>query len=371
MSREYKNFLRLRGRAYGPERRSNLAKEILQDSTPLPKPVDYKDIDEEFKRWVDEDLAISFENEKVPTIALFSNQRFSEYMQTWQKVDNKKNLLLNFKTVSRENNPKAGTIVGQTRNIPGERTYLMRRVESRDRAGRKYYTDYRVKQPFSIDLVYTVNIVTNKFEFLNDFNLMVNEKFKAIDCYIRPNGHFMAMKLNDISDKSEYSIDNRQFYSQAYNITVMAYIMPEDSFVVEERPDLKFIGVEGDSVGHSYAEIEELPCDYEKESEYDYQPIKITIHFEPCDRKYKFTMDSNFRAVEVSTENVRSYKIYVNDEEVEIGENFILRPNDIVNIKSLYRYIQGEPSDITINGFDPTSTYKKSDGATETIIEYS
>ena len=136
MSRAYKNILRLRPRPYGQERRENLTKEVLKDSTPLPVPVDYKDIDEEFKRWVDEDLSVSFEGEKIPTVALFSNQRFSEYMQTWQNVDKKKNMLLNFKTITRENNPKAGTIVGDTRNIPGERTYLMRRIESRDRAGR-------------------------------------------------------------------------------------------------------------------------------------------------------------------------------------------------------------------------------------------
>lgn len=49
MSRVYKNILKLRPGAYGPERRMNLAKEVLKDSTPLPKPLEYKDIDEEFK----------------------------------------------------------------------------------------------------------------------------------------------------------------------------------------------------------------------------------------------------------------------------------------------------------------------------------
>ena len=54
------------------------------------------------------------------------------------------------------------------------------------------------------------------------------------------------MKLNDISDESEYSIDNRQYYSQSYNITVMAYIIKEDDYIVVERPEMKFVGFEGE-----------------------------------------------------------------------------------------------------------------------------
>ena len=371
MSRRYKNILKLKNKAYGPERRANLAKEIVKDSTPLPLPVEYKDIDEEFKRWVEEDLGVSYEGEKLPTIALFSNQRFTEYMQTWQNVDAKKNILLNFKTVTRENNPKAGTIVGKTMNIPGERTALMRRVVSYDRAGRRYYTDYRMKQPFAIDLIYTVSIVTNKYELLNDFNQLMNDKFKSIDCYIRPNGHFMPMKLNDISDKSEYSIDNRQFYSQSYNITVMAYIITKDSMVVEERPEMKFLGFEGERTKHSYAEVEELPCQYEKESEYAYVPITITVHLEACDSKYKFTMDCDFAVSNVEGNNIRNFKFYISDVETELEEGVRIRKNDVVKITNVNKVRYFESGDIIINGFDPTATYKKSEGVDEKTISYS
>lgn len=351
MSREYKNVLKIKDGAYGPERRKNLAKEILKDSSPLPNPLEYKDIDEEFCRWVEEDLDISFEGERVPTISLFSNQRFSEYMQSWQNVDDKKNLLLNFKTISRENNPKAGTIVGQTRNIPGEPTFLMKRVEAIDNAGRKYYIDYRVKQPISVDLIYTVSIVTSKYELINEFNILMNDKFKSIDCYIRPKGHFIPMKINDISDKSEYSIDNRQYYSQSYNITVMAYIMTEDSFIVEERPELKFLGFEGDRNKTSYAEIEELPCGEKEESSDNYIPINLTIHFGKCDSGYKFIIDEYFQAKDITLTNVRYFKIFVNDEETILDENFKVKPNDEIKIKGLIRFKTSEDSVIMVDGF--------------------
>ena len=138
MSRVYKNTLKLRNKPYGTELRKNMAKEILKDSTPLPQTLLYKDIDEEFERWVKEDLYMSFEGEALPTISLFSNQRFSEYMQSWENVDDKKNLILNFKAISRENNPKAGTIVGQSRNIPGEHSIVMKSIEAYDKNKRKY-----------------------------------------------------------------------------------------------------------------------------------------------------------------------------------------------------------------------------------------
>lgn len=354
MSRVYKNKLNLREKAYGTERRRNLAKEIVKDSTPLPKTLLYKDIDEEFKNWVENDLYISFEGKTIPTISLFSNQRFSEYMQSWENVDNKKNLILNFKTISRESNPKIGTIVGDARNIPGEHSVLMKTVEAYDKNNRKYFIDYRLKQPKAIDFIYTISIVTNKYELLNKFNLLINDKFKSINCYIRPNGHFIPMKLNDISDESEYSIDNRQFYSQSYNITVMGYIIEESDYIVEERPDVKFVGFDGDK--NTYADIEELPI-CEEIPTVLYIPIKLTICFDRCDNSYKFIIDTDFQFKSFETDNIRNFRIFVNDRETKLDENFKVQENDEIKIKGVTRYNVFNDSKIIINGFKYTETY--------------
>ena len=106
MSRNYKNIIKLKRDVVGKERRENLTKEVLQNATPLPEPLEYEDIDKEFERWVSEDLDISFEEQKLPTYLMLSNQRFSEYLQSWEHVDEKKNLILNFKAITRENNPR-------------------------------------------------------------------------------------------------------------------------------------------------------------------------------------------------------------------------------------------------------------------------
>lgn len=360
MSRAYKNTLNLRGRAYGTERRKNLAKEILKDSTPLPKTLLYKDIDDAFSKWAEEDLRITFDGEVVPTFSLYSNQRFSEYMQSWQNVDDKKNLILNFKTITRENNPKAGTIVGQSKNIPGEHSILMKTVEAFDKNNRKYYIDYRLKQPLSVDLVYTISLVTNKYELLNEFNLIVNDRFKSLQCYIRPNDHFIPMILNDISDESEYSIDNRQFYSQSYNITVKAYIITENDYIVEERTEVKLLGYEGDR--STYADIEEMPvCSNDTDTDYQYIPIILTVNFEYCRSSYKFTIDTDFQAKDIELDNVRSFKVFVNDVQVEMNENFKVKENDVIHFKNVIRYNTYQSSKIKINGFKYTETYNLSD----------
>jgi hypothetical protein len=363
MSRDFKNRLRLFDRSYGKTRRENLAKEVLQDNTPLPKPVEYSDIDKEFEKWVDEDLSISYEGERIPTYMLLSNQRFSEYLQSWGSVDEKRNFLLNFKAITRENNPKLGSLNGDSRNIPGDVTFLMKRVSAVDKAGRKYYIDYKVKQPIPMDFSYTISLITNKYELLNMFNMKVNEKFKAINCYIRPNGHFMPMKLEDISDESEYSIDNRQFYSQSYNITVMGYIMPEDSFTVEETPVLKFYFGENER-NKTYAEIEEIDCG-EPYNPYEYQKLKLTPNIDKCKDSYKFRIDTDFKATEISSENAITYNLSINDKpykKEDIEENpslIILRENDEVKITNIRRYRTSEDSTVVINGYDYTRAVQK------------
>lgn len=351
-SRDFKNFLPLKDKSYGLERRQNLTKEELSNSSPFPNPITYKDIDQEFHRWVEEDLHMSFEDKELPTFDFFSNQRFTEYMQSWENVDEKRNLLVNFKAITRENNPKGGTIIGDSKNIPCDRTYLMKRVQARDKNDRPYFIEYRMKQPFAIDLNYKITLVTNKYELINEFNQLINDKFKAIDCYIRPKGHFIAMKLNDISDDSEYSIDNREFYSQSYSITVMGYIIREDDFIVEEKPMLKFQGFDGEEPRHTFVEIEDIPMEC-PENEYYYQPIMITISMDDCKEKIKFTLDCDFHLeyIEMS-EYLNGFRLFVNDEEVLERENIDMKEGDEIKINHLRRRKSGEISVIKLIGYN-------------------
>ena len=327
-SRDFKNFMGYDNQPDPKELRLNYDKEELKDGSPFPNPLTYEDIDREFKKWVEESLEISYEGEKLPTMTLFSNQRFSEYMQSWKFTDENQNPILNFKTILRENNPKSGTINGESKNIPGEHTWLMKRLTATDKNNREYYIEYRMKQPFSVDLLYKVSIFTNKFELLNNFNTLVNDRFKAITAYIRPNGHYISMILTDISDDSEYSINDRQYYSQSYSITVRAYIITEDSFVVHEVPRLSFIGFDVNGGGshadieiggtHKPAEVQTILTETDDcvdNKPYYYRDVTLRMVVDPCDLNLKFTMDSDFTAVKDKSfsVNVKYFKLKIND----------------------------------------------------------
>lgn len=104
-----------------------------------------------------------------------------------------------------------------------------------------------MKQPYAVDLIYNINLIANKYELINKFNALVNEAFKARQCYIRPNGHFIPMILDEISDESEYSIEDRKFFSQTFTIKVMAYIIHEKDFQVESYPKRIMVVYDGDA----------------------------------------------------------------------------------------------------------------------------
>lgn len=362
--RKYKNILKLRRMPDPIENRENLYKEVLKDSTPLPETLEFVDIDIAFKEWVENDLSVVFEDKELPTVALFSAQRFSEYMESWQDSDDHKNLTMNFKVITRENNPQPGSLHDKNANIPGDRTYLMKRVLMQDKNGRPYCIDYRMKQPYCVDLMYTVSIVTNKYQLLNEFNMMLNKKFKGIQCYIRPNGHYIPMKLEGISDESEYSMDDRQFFSQSFEIRVMAYIIQKDDLITEECPILRVqCGEPMDKKNGALVEIEEVdPCD--TSTPYYYQPLELRVSFHECERDVIFYLKTDFDFVvtgfECSPEvkKVSPFRIRVNDEEItdNLKEYKILRGSEIY-IFAVNKYDWKTTASITFFGYNPDEVF--------------
>ena len=234
--KRYLNDIELKSTSVGDERRLELLNQIVKDGTFLPKTVEYSDIDADFKRWVEEDLRVSYNGSLFPTMVLYSNQRFTEYSQSWRYTDSNKNLILNFKTITRENNPNYGKIQNGLWNIPGNRFYTMKSTKVLDDNGSESLLLLKVRQPMAVDLIYKVSIFTTNIQAINDFNVIVNDAFKSRQAYIRPNGHYMPMILENISDKSSYQISDRQFYSQTFQIKVMGYVLREEDMKIEERP---------------------------------------------------------------------------------------------------------------------------------------
>jgi hypothetical protein len=307
MKKLYRNTLDLGVTPDPLERRQNISKEIIRHADFLPKPLTYEDIDRSFKEWV-EDIEIIQDGKKLPTMVLYSNQRFSEYMQTWQYTDENNNVRLNFKTVTRENNPGHGTIVGDTYNIPGNRFYTIRSINAIDESGKRYRIDYKMRQPSAVDLKYKVSIMTNRYITINEFNEIVNRLFNAKQSYICPNGHYMSITLDNFSDESEYNISDRQFFSQSFSVTVKGYIIREDDFRIEENPVAAIICFEGNE-GKRKKPVVELSeydaCFFPEEHVYK-KPVDLSIELyycAPSRGKVEFTLDDNFTLTGVTFEN--------------------------------------------------------------------
>ena len=149
----YMDKLRLRHHAIGKERRRNMSKMILEHGTPFPKPIEYSDIDQEMFNWVDKKFNLEYDGVRLPTYKLYSTQRISEYTQTWSQTDDYGNMIMNFKTITRENNPQKGESQGSYFNIPGHKDFAMFYVPVLQENGTEAYDKYTMKQPFAVNFI--------------------------------------------------------------------------------------------------------------------------------------------------------------------------------------------------------------------------
>ena len=347
MSNSFKNFLDIKEHYVGNDRRSEMLSDIMKNNTFLPNTVVYKDIDSDFKRFVEEELKIVSEEGKVfPTMTLFSNQRFSEYTQSWKFTDQNKNLLLNFKTINRENNPQYGKIQNGYFNIPGkERFYTIEKRIVQDDNGSESFLITKMRQHTAIDLRYKLSIFTTKYELVNKFNELVNISFNSRQCYIKPNGHFMPMTLENITDESSYSIDDRQFYGQSYEIKVMAYIITEEDYRVEEVPLKRGFSFIQMARKKNIPDVEIEECDNGKD-------VILTIFYpSKCDKNYvHFKVDIDFIIETIELENIKNnYKIYINGDILEEVNGVLLRDGDEVKV-SVNKTLNKSESKFIIKG---------------------
>lgn len=368
-----KTKLRLKEDPTPIEVRKRFVKDILNDSTFFPKTVGYKDIDESFKEWVEEELRVVFEDEVVPTYALFSNQRFTEYMQMWENVDENRNVKMNFKVITRDNNPKERSMYAKAGNIPNNNKFLMKRVEALNDQGKTCYVDYRMAQPLTIDLSYRLTLVTNKYELMNEFNTIVNSKFRSIQSYLFVNGHPMPMKLNNISDDSDYTADDRQYFSQTFEINLSGYILTKDDFEVTVNPvvTLSRIGFEGvKDRKKANVEIEEIDiCPIDMESDYYNQPMKLSINFETCDSTTRsFVIDTDMIVTGHSSDNIRVCKLMINGESIKITDIENFKENDEISV-SIKPINPNRGCLFVIEGYNPDVFYNKDNYIPESILD--
>lgn len=341
---------------YGNMVKKSYQKAILEKAPVFPKPLEYDDIDKAVFDFVDKQIDIVIDGALIPTYTLYSNQRFSEYTQMWEHSDEFGNLYLNFKTVNRDKNPSFGENQGELWNIPGQRKYTLLQREVLEDNGTESYEIHTMKQPYAVDLSYTINFITTTVDNLNQFNQKINKLFAARQYYIRPNGHFIPMVIDEISDETSYSISDRKFYVQSVTIKLMAYIIEKDDFEVKKFPKRTNLSLNGDKYKKNQpcVEIEEINNPLKNKT------LNVNITCQPYHNKLEFEFDTDMNVEKIYTENVRNIRIMVNDTLYYIEKGFKLHDKDSVRIQIKPIDVEQE-SFIQFIGYEPNEFYNSNE----------
>ena len=201
----------------------------------LPKTVTIEDIDFEIDRQFKEDnFALILQDEVpdrqlVPSIFL-SNERWGEFSKTWKLVDQDKNISPPYITIKKVPNFKQGTYSGEKFNIPNKRSFTYITVPYFENGGFGYEV-YSIPQPTAIDLTYEIRLFTKFTEDVNAFVQMFMKNFNSLQYYIKVNGQFFRVTMEETFDNEDsVEIEKDKYHVSIQTISVKGYLQDEKDF---------------------------------------------------------------------------------------------------------------------------------------------
>jgi hypothetical protein len=270
---------------------------------------------------------------------------------------------MNFKTITRTGDGKSGSQQGGYWNIPNGRYYTLFRKTVLDDDGSEHVEVYSMRQPVAVDLSYRVNFVTNVFEMINEFNMRIHSLFQSRQCYIRPNGRYVPLILEEVNDETEYSIENRKFFVQSVVIKAMAYITRQDDYKVSKfAKEPRLYNNELKKKRKVNVEVDEYP----PEPEVKHTTVEINISFEPFKNRVEFDMDDDVEIQNGIKDNIRQFRMHINGTPMSGNDRFSLRNGDNVRIR-IFQVDSSKPSKLTFIGIKPNSSYIEQDLPTEDV----
>ena len=214
-------------------RREQLLEYIREDGTYLPKSVLHADLDRGMLDFVKEDLKVVVSGKIVPMVdIIITTQNWSQYVETSQFVDLDNNPEPPFVTVVRTPEVKYGTNPSLQYTIPNRKQFYYASVPTWN--GNEQGMDiYTIPQPVPVDINYSVKIICNRMRELNELNKIVMQKFSSRQAYTFIKGQYVPIILNNIADESQMQIENRKYYIQNYDFTMLGYLIDEAEFEVK------------------------------------------------------------------------------------------------------------------------------------------
>jgi hypothetical protein len=231
LPKNYRKNVNIIPEKYGMEQVDELLSQQKNDGTYLPKPVLYEDLDASFIEFINKDLEIIIDGEKIPVIFL-TLQRWAEFSRTWEFTDKHKDIKMPFITIVRKPDIQPGTEQQSLWNTAARLTYTYYKVPTFDGI-RKGIDVYKVPQPTAVDIKYEVRMFCNRMRDLNLIQLKVHQAFRSRQFYISPNGHPMPIIVDNFGDESPVSdFENRRFYTQLFEMRLQGYILDSNEFEV-------------------------------------------------------------------------------------------------------------------------------------------
>jgi hypothetical protein len=288
-------------------RREQLLEFINKDGTYLPKSVLHADLDLGMLEFVKNSLKTTVSGKDISVInKIITNQRWSQFTETWDFVDNDFNVQLPFITVVRKPEVKYGTNPSLQYTIPVRKQFYYATVPTWN-GNQKGYDVYTIPQPVPVDIDYSVKILCNRMRELNTFNKNVLQTFSSRQAYTFIKGQYVPIVMNNVSDESVIDVDKRNYYIQSYDFTMLGYLIDEEEFQVKPAVARVLQVYEVDTqvpVGKRNQITPPNPDEFEYP--FFYTSGNTTLTDFPVD----YRIDVKF----IESTNVDSYDIYINDD---------------------------------------------------------
>jgi len=310
-------------------RREQLLEYINKDGTYLPKSVLHADLDRGMLDFVKGDLQVVSAGSIVPMVdIIITSQNWSQYVETAMFTNLDNNPEPPFITVVRQPEVKFGTNPALLYTIPNRKQFYYASVPTWN--GNEQGMDiYTIPQPVPVDINYSVKIICNRMRELNQLNKVVMQKFSSRQAYTFIKGQYVPIILNNIADESQMQIENRKYFIQNYDFTMLGYLIDEEEFQV--KPAISRV-----------AQIFELDVSSfrQKKRREPENPdsflsnILFVAGTNILSERIDFTADLSF----VNSNNVDTYEVYINDDyygsdaqRIQITTNDVLRIEVVKN----------------------------------------
>jgi len=304
-------------------RREQLLEYINKDGTYLPKSVLHADLDRGMLDFVKGDLKVVTAGKIVPMVDIIvTTQNWSQYVETSQFVDLDNNPSPPFITVVRSPEVKYGTNPSLQYTIPNRKQFYYASVPTWN--GNEQGMDiYTIPQPVPVDINYSVKIICNRMRELNELNKVVMQKFSSRQAYTFIKGQYVPIISTNISDESQMQIENRKYYIQNYDFTMLGYLIDEAEFEVKPAIArvLQVFEIDTSTLKKKKNQFRENPDEFLTNFLY-------VVGNDMLIERIDFTANMEF----VKSNNISSYDVYINDDyygtdvqKIQIITNDVLR----------------------------------------------